>query len=68
MAINRSFISTEPVSSALTRIEIVAQRPSTEGAIDPPETPLRIVGYYNQQLDAVELFVVNQSGLRWIRV
>ena len=68
MTINRSFISTEPASSALTRIEIVTQRPSTEGIIDPPETPLRIVGYYSQQLDAVELFVTDRSGLRWIRV
>jgi hypothetical protein len=68
MTINRSFISTEPASEALTRIEIVAQRPSTDVLNDPPETPLRIVGYYNQQLNAVELYVVDRSGLRWIRV
>lgn len=68
MAINRSFISTEAANTALTAVEMVSFRPDTETLNDPLETPYRIVGYYSLQFDAVELYVVDPSGLRWIRV
>lgn len=68
MAINRSFISTEAANTALTAVEMVNFRPDTVTLNDPPETPYRIVGYYNLQFDAVELYVVDPSGLRWLRV
>ena len=69
MAINRSFISTQEISETKTAvIEIVSARPDTTTAISPRETPRRLVGYYNAAADSVELYVVDEAGLRWIRV
>ena len=69
MAINRSFVSTQDISQITNAtIEIVATRPDTNSLIDPPETPNRMIGYYNGLGDFVELYVVDATGLRWIRV
>ena len=69
MAVNRSFISTQDISQVTNvTIEIVATRPDMNTLISPPETPNRMVGYYNGTGDFVELYVVDASGLRWIRV
>jgi hypothetical protein len=69
MAINRSFVSTQDVSTVTnTTIEIVAVRPSLDILNDPPETPNRMVGYHDSVSDSVELYVVDRSGLRWLRV
>jgi hypothetical protein len=69
MAINRSFISTQEISDTKTAvIEIVTARPDTTTAINPPETPRRLVGYYSAESDSVELYVADEAGLRWIRV
>ena len=69
MAVNRSFISTQDISQVTNAtIEIVATRPDMNTLISPPETPNRMVGYYNGIGDFVELYVVDAIGLRWIRV
>jgi hypothetical protein len=69
MAINRSFVSTQDISQVTNAtVEIVATRPDMNNLIDPPETPNRMIGYYNGLGDFVELYVVDASGLRWIRV
>jgi len=69
MAINRSFVGTQDISTVTNAtIEIVDVRPDTNALLDPLETPNRLVGYYSSDIDGVELYVVDRSGLRWLRV
>lgn len=69
MAINRSFIATQDISTVTNAvIEIVPVRPDTTTTLNPAGTPRRLVGYYSSESDSVELYVVDESGLRWIRV
>lgn len=49
-------------------IEIVLDRPDTSTVLTTPETPNRLVGYYDPILQGVELYVVDRSGLRWMRI
>lgn len=69
MAISRSFVSTQDISTVTnTTIELVAVRPNLDVFNDPVETPNRMVGYHDSISDSVELYVVDRSGLRWLRV
>ena len=69
MAINRSFVSTQDISTVTnTTIELVGTRPNLDVLNDPVETPNRMVGYHDSVSDSVELYVVDRSGLRWLRV
>jgi hypothetical protein len=69
MAINRAFVGSQDISTVTNAtIQIVLDRPDTTTLIDPPETPQRLVGYYNPSLQGVELYVVDRSGLRWMRI
>ena len=62
-------ISSVPVDSNIdVVISMVNARPILNETIETRQAPGRIVGYYNPQLDAVELFVVGASGQRWYRV
>ena len=49
-------------------IQMVNARPILNQIVETRQAPGRIVGYYNAQLDAVELFVVGRSGQRWYKV
>jgi hypothetical protein len=69
MAINRSFVGTQDLTTVTNAtIEIVLDRPDTSTVLTTPETPNRLVGYYNPILQGVELYVVDRSGLRWMRI
>ena len=69
MAINRSFVGTQDISTVTNAtIEIVLDRPDTTTVLSVPEKPNRLVGYYNAALNGVELYVVDRSGLRWLRI
>ena len=69
MAINRSFVGTQDLTTVTNAtIEIVIDRPDTGTVLTTPETPNRLVGYYNPILQGVELYVVDRSGLRWMRI
>lgn len=50
-----------------TAIEVLTTRPDTT-ALDANVNPGRLLGYYNAGTDAVELYVSDLNGLRWIPV
>jgi hypothetical protein len=69
MAINRSFVGTQDISTVTNdTIELVGTRPDTSTLLSTPDTPNRLVGYYDSALQGVELYVIDQSGLRWMRI
>ena len=49
-------------------IQIVTSRPILNTNFPIRQAPGRVVGYYNAQLDSVELFVVGRSGQRWYKI
>ena len=68
MAINKSAIASQSVASmAFAVIDIVPGRPSLTEPNDPPETPGRIVGYFSQRTNRVELFVASAGGTFWLQ-
>lgn len=69
MAINRVSMTSESVENNYTvTIEIVSQPPDPGVLNSPPETPGKIVGFYDATLDGVRLYIVDNSGLRWLPV
>ena len=69
MTINRSAISSESITvNTDAVIEIRSVAPSLTTLLSPPETPGKLIGYYNGVTDSVELFVVDNSGIRLLRV
>lgn len=69
MAINRAFVGSQDISTVTNAtIELVDVRPDVNSILSTPETPNRLVGYYNSALQGVELYVVDRSGLRWIKI
>lgn len=49
-------------------IEIVYAEPDPTVLLSPAQTPGKLLGYYNGLLDAVQLFIVDSSGLRLLRI
>lgn len=49
-------------------IQMVNARPILNTNFPTRQAPGRVVGYYNANLDSVELFVVGRSGQRWYRI
>lgn len=45
-------------------IEIRYTEPDTTALIDPPDTPNKLVGYYQGSTDVVRLYITDNSGLR----
>lgn len=69
MAINRSSITAQPITENTDSIiEMKDTKPDRFGVIDPPETPGKLIGYYNGSFDFVELYVVSGSGTRLLRI
>lgn len=69
MAINKSYISTNPTERyGGSVIEMLASQPPVSGILDQPMAPGRMVGYYDGNSDTVFLYVVSGSGLRVVRV
>ena len=66
MAINRvSFTSQSITTNRDSVVEVVyASFPTPEEILDPPQTPGKLVAYYNGSTDQVRLFIVNRAGLR----
>jgi len=68
MAINNPEISSINHADDLsTAIEVVDERPSNI-TLEVAVNPGRLIGYYNAGNDAIELYVADQNGLRWIPV
>lgn len=69
MAIDPSALSSQTVYNNYdVVIEILASRPRTDRDINPIGTPGKIVGFYNTDIDAVELYVTNSFGNRYIKL
>lgn len=69
MAINRVSMTSQSVENNYTvTIEIVAQPPDPSVLNNPLETPGKIIGFYDATLDGVRLYIVDNSGLRWLPV
>jgi len=68
MAINNPEITAIDHGEDLsTAIDILTSRPSIS-VLAVAVNPGRLIGYYNAGNDAVELYVADQNGLRWIPV
>ena len=67
--INRTSLSAKSiVTDTNVVLEIVYVEPRPDVILDPPMTPNKVFGFYDQALDAVRLFVVDDSGLRVLPV
>lgn len=65
MAINRVSMTSESITTNTdTVIEIRYVEPDTRDLFDPPETPNKLIGYYDGNADVVRLYIVDNSGLR----
>ena len=45
-------------------IEVLYVEPNLADLLDPPQTPNKIIGYYDGTSDVVRLYIVDNSGLR----
>lgn len=63
-----AFASVSLSSAGRAVIEILNQPPNTTSQINPPETPGKLVGYYNPTTDKVQLYIASSAGVFWIRV
>lgn len=66
MAINRVSLTSESINTNTEAVvEVVyAQPPNPEDILDPPQTPGKLVAYYNGANDRASLYIVSRSGLR----
>lgn len=71
MAINRSSISAQSLAENTDiTIRMLATEPDTTEFLSDANavTPNVLVGYYNENTDFVQLYVVDETGRRYIRV
>ena len=69
MAINHSSIATQDIrTNHEVAIELLSTRPDVNEVLSSPVTPNVMVGFYNNALGVVELFITDNSGLRYIKV
>jgi len=69
MAINRTSITAEDIRvNTDIAVQMLANRPDTSATLVTPVTPNLLVGYYNNTLNVVELYVTSGSGYNYIRV
>ena len=69
MAINRSSLSAQDIATNYdVAIELVTTRPDVNEVLATAVAPGVMVGFYNNALGVVELYVTDPSGLRYIRV
>lgn len=68
MAINRVSISSQSITENTNAIiQVLYTRPPS-GLLDPPQTPGKLVGYYNGATGFMELYVIDNSGTRLLPV
>ena len=69
MAINRTSITANDIRQNYdVAIKMLANRPSTTEILETPVSPNVLVGYYNDVLNVVELYVTSSNGYNYIRV
>ena len=69
MAINPvSMTSQSLTTNTQAIIEVVYAEPNLNVLLDPPATPGRLLGFFNGVSGVVNLYMVDNSGLRLLRV
>ena len=69
MGINRvSFSSQSLTENSDITLEIVQVRPDVEAYLDTPVAPNKMVGFYNNLVGGVELYITDATGHRYTRV
>lgn len=69
MAINRSSFSAEDITTNYSvAIRLLGTKPNTSETLATPVEPNVMFGYYNDTIDAVELYVSDPFGTRYIKV
>lgn len=69
MAINRSAFSAQDITTNYSvAIQMLGTKPDTSQTLATPIEPNVMFGYYNDAIDAVELYVSDQIGTRYIKV
>jgi len=69
MGINTTSLSATPLTGNTDiTLELLQVRPDTAAYYDPPVTPNKMVGYFNNLVGGVELYITDAQGRRYIRV
>ena len=69
MAINPSQLGAQDVSTNFdVTIELLTSRPDAGAYMTTPDIPNRLVGYYDAINDRVELYIVDGTGYRFLRI
>ena len=69
MAINRVSFTAQSIKDNYDAIiEIKTEQPRQNQTLDPPETPNKLIGYFNGATGYVELYVVDPSGYRILKI
>tara|TARA_Y100001972_G_scaffold121949_1_gene166759 strand:- start:733 stop:942 length:210 start_codon:yes stop_codon:yes gene_type:complete len=65
MAINPVSISSQSIAENTDAcIDVRYTEPPVGTILNPPETPNKLIGYYDGTFDVVRLYIVDDSGLR----
>ena len=70
MAINSVSMTSQSITEntdAIIEVRYV-EPPLPEELMDPPETPGKLIAYYNGVDDTTSLFIVDRSGLRLLQM
>ena len=69
MGINNAQFSAQPIEQNQdVAIELLQARPDVSAVLTTPVTPNKLVGYYDAFTDTVELYVVNNTGYRYLKI
>lgn len=69
MAINGTYVASQSVQTNTTAvIEMLPSRPAIGTAFFPARPAGQLCGYYDATNSRVELYVVTNSGIRFLRV
>lgn len=69
MAINGNLITSKAVEDNNTIVlEMLSTRPAINSAFAPARKPGQLCGYYDATTQKVELYMVNASGIRFVKV
>ena len=60
-----SFSAARVQDVALVVLPMVSARPDPDIAMDPPRVQGELIGYYNPDIDKVEMFVASGGGTFW---
>lgn len=69
MAINPPQLGAQPITSNYdVTIEFLQTRPVVGAYQATPDTPNKLVGYYDAVQNQVELYIVDNTGHRYLRI